>query len=510
MRLSNKHANVQSVEFLDFTGGLNTARAIEAIEFNELGRCINMELNGSQLVTVSGTAQLLEKEDVQFTDCTYDTINSLLLICGNEYDANNELTGRFVYKVNPDGTGFTKLGELTGSVTPGFAAWEDGVLIASGGKLQYWNGTTLETLTDSPTTCNGVFTSHGRVIVYYGDTVHYSAVGDESNWTEDDNDDSASKWLQVGYKDGGTIVGAVNLAQDILVFKSNNSAYHIAGQFPDWQVREISRNVDNKGHRAAIALTNSALILGRSMVQAITPTDDYGEMRATNLAHKVESYVKQLPSKVKLRFVAPLNQVWFMSGDRRFLFFDVAHQCFFEREYNVEAVDVCYKGDAVFVLKAHELCYLDNGQEMTDGGDLLHWVMDAKTLISQNDYLVKRVRVDITPMFQIYADIRFYVAHILLSDLVPKEAHLIWHDHTKIYHNKRFLVHQPITAVYINSDEIYDNDFEIYKNDTYIKSMVYVRRDKRQIDRHKAIRVYGKGSGGRFTLNRINCEIVEV
>jgi hypothetical protein len=509
MRLSNKHANVQSLDFIDFTGGLNTARAIETIDFNELGRSINMELSGNQLVTVSGTAQLMENEGVQFTDCTFDNINNLILICGKEYEGD-VLTGRFVYKVSPDGTGFTKLGELTGSITPGFAVWESGVLIASGGKLQYWNGSTLETLADSPANCNGVFTSHGRVIVYYSDTVHYSAVGDETSWTDDPNDASSSKWLQVGYKDGGTIVGAVNLAQDILVFKSNNSAYHIAGQYPDWQVREISRNVDNKGHRAAISLTNSSLVLGRSMVQAIAPTDDYGEMRAANLAQKIESNIKALPDIVKLRFVAPLNQVWFMSGERRFLFFDVAHQAFFMREYNKEAVDVCYKGDTVFVLKEHELCYLDNGLDMLDGGELLRWAINAKTLVSQNDYLVKRVRVDITPLFQTYSDVRFYVGRIQLNDLVPKEANQIWHDYTKIYHNKRYIIRQPASAIYINSDEVYDNENEIYNNDTHIKSMVYVRKDKRQIDRNKAIRVYAKGSGGRFTLNRINCEIVEV
>lgn len=510
MRLSNKHANVQAVDYMDFTGGLNIAKAIETIEFNELGRCINLELNGNQLQTVSGTAVLLTDETIHFTDCTYDTINSLIVLCGIEYDENEVMTGRYVYTVKTDGTDLTKRGTLTGDITPGFAVWESGVLIASGGKLQYWNGTTLETLTNSPSVCNGVFTSHGRVVVYYGDTVKYSAVGDETNWTEDDNDDSSSKFLQVGYKDGGTIISVVNLAQDILVFKDNNTAYHIAGQFPEWQVREISRNVEDKGYRSTVALTNSALVLGRTALNAITPTDDYGEMRATNLAQKVEPNIKSLQSNIKLRFVAPLNQVWFMSGYRRFLFFDVAHQAFFEREYNVEAVDVCYKGDTVYVLKEHEICYLDNGLDMTDGGDLLHWVMDAKTLVSNNDYLVKRVRVDITPLFQTYADVRFYVGHIQITDLVPKEANQIWHDYTKIYHNRRQIKSQPITQIYINGDEIYDNDFEIYKNDTYIKSMAYVRRDKRQIDRHKAIRVHGKGSGGRFTLDRINCEIVEV
>jgi len=511
MRLSNKHANVQAVDYQDFTGGLNVEKAIETIELNELNRCVNFELNGSQLAAVSGTTALKTDDTIEFTDMFYDRINNLIILCGLEPDDEDEtVQHHFVYTIKTDGTSLTKLDELTGNITPCFASWEDGVLIASGGKLQYWNGTTLTTINTSPTHCNGVYVSHGRVIVYYDDILHYSAVGDETNWTEDDNDDSASKWLQVGYKDGGQIVSVISLSQDILAFKSTHSAYHVAGQFPGWQVREISRNVDTKSWRSAISLTNSAIVLGRSMLQALAPTDDYGEMHSTNIAQKIVSYIQALPSEIKLRFVAPLNQVWFMTGNRKFLFLDVTHQSFFMREYNRDTVDVCTKGDTVFVLKKHELCYLDNDPSMLDSNEPLRWEMYGKTLVSNNDYLVKRARADITPLFQTYANVNFFVGHIRLSDLVPKEAQQIYHDYTYIYHSRRPIKSQPINAVYINSDEIYENDYEIYNNETYIKSMAYVRRDRRQIDRHPAIKVYGKGSGGRFILNRINFEIVEV
>ena len=130
--------------------------------------------------------------------------------------------------------------------------------------------------------------------------------------------------------------------------------------------------------------------------------------------------------------------------------------------------------------------------------------------MSYNDYLVKRVRVDVTPYFQNYADIRFWVGHVLVSDIVPKEALQIWHDFTQLYHSKRQIKSKPIADIYSNGDGIYDNDDEIYGNATFLKSIAYLRQTKRQVDRHKAIKVHGKGHGGRFILNLINFELVEV
>lgn len=501
MRLSSKHSNPQMIEYTDFSGGLNTTNAIEAIETNELSRCVNLELMGNLLKTVSGTADIYRSDTLHFSDMFYDTINDLLVVCTSD---------RKVFTIKTDGTGLTERGTLSGRLAPVFVAWEDGVLIASGGHLQYLNGAELLTLTGSPEVCNGVFVSHGRVIVYYDDILKYSAVGDETDWTEDSNMDSSSKWQQVGYKDGGKITNVVNLSADILVFKSNNTAFHIAGQYPDWEQSEISRNINSKGWRAAIALTSSAIVLGESSLQAITTTDDYGEMKATDMGVKIQDDIKAIPSSVKLRYIAPLNQVWMITGEKTFMFLDVEHVAFFERKYNTAAVDACYHQDTVFVLKDNAICCLNNAADMRDDGEPLGWNMRAKTLVSYNDYLVKRVRVDITPFFQNYADVRFWVGHVKLAELVPKEALQIWHDYTTLYHSKRYIKSVAIADIYSNGDEVYDNDDEIYKNPTYLKSVAYIRQTKRQIDRLKGIKVYGKGSGGRFILNLINFEIVEV
>ena len=59
MRLSNKHANVQTVAYSDFSGGLNTTDAPETIATNELTRSVNVEIYKGQLKTVAGTDEYI-------------------------------------------------------------------------------------------------------------------------------------------------------------------------------------------------------------------------------------------------------------------------------------------------------------------------------------------------------------------------------------------------------------------------------------------------------------------
>ena len=74
--------------------------------------------------------------------------------------------------------------------------------------------------------------------------VRYSGVGDETNWVEDTNDDSSAKFLEVGYKDGGKLFGMINLSSDVLLVKDNRRLYRLNGEYPNWSLNEVSRNVE--------------------------------------------------------------------------------------------------------------------------------------------------------------------------------------------------------------------------------------------------------------------------
>src|SRR5690606_10776593 len=129
--------------------------------------------------------------------------------------------------------------------------------------------------------------------------------------TSDDN--SSSQWLQVGYKDGGKITGVCTLSSDTIIFKSNQHAYHLAGKFPNWVLSEIGRTIGCKGEGCCVSLGNTVLALGLNMLQAITVTDSYGDMMATEVSRKISGDVRAMGA-IRLRYIAPLNQVWMLNG----------------------------------------------------------------------------------------------------------------------------------------------------------------------------------------------------
>lgn len=500
-RLSVKHQNQRIIEYKDFTGGLNTSNAEEMIAPNELSHAVNVEIDKATgvLRTVAGTITMLEVEDGAFTDFAYDKLGQCFVICSADGT---------VYSC--DGETVTDVGKLTGNTTPAFTLWDKGLLLASGGKLQYFHEGTLETLDESPEVCNGVFVKDGRIWVYYEDRLHVSGIGDPHGWETDADDQSTSQYLDIGYKDGGHIVGVVALSSDILIIKSNGHVFHLSGQFPDWAVREVSREVSCKGFRSCVGLINEAIILGDTLLQSIATTDTYGDMKARELSRKVRNNILNLPQKVKLRYVSPLNQIWFVDGTSRLLSLDVDTGGYYERQFSSEVMDVCTSGDTVYVLKSGRLQRLD-WSSVTDDGLPLQWRWKGKTLVSNNEYLVKRGRVDITPLSDNYIDCRFYIGKAVLYGIVPKSSQVLYRDYTPLFHNNRGLyTNTKQQPVYANSDEIYENPDYLFGNETELYSLNMFRTDKRFIERMRGVKIESIGQGGQLMFNGLNCELAEV
>ena len=247
--LSTKHARQQQVSIADFSGGLNTSSSMAGIQPNQLSEVLNMELDSvtNRLKTVAGTVDVMAVSGVTLWAAAWDEINKKMILVD---------TAKRVYATNLTGGIGSSLGTLTGSLYPVTANWENGLLIASGGKLQYYNGTALVTLTNSPNS-NSVYTRASRVVVTTGNEVHYSAVGDETDWTEDSNSDASSVWVEAGYKDGGQFIGMVNLSSDILILKNNRRVYRLSGEYPDWAIAEVSRNVECVGRRSFASIAGN-------------------------------------------------------------------------------------------------------------------------------------------------------------------------------------------------------------------------------------------------------------
>lgn len=480
MRLSVKHANQQTAEYMDFSGGLNTSNASEMISPNELSRAINVEIDKSTglLRTTAGTRDVFTKEGVNFSDVWYDRLGDSFVICGKDKKI-------YCYKDSE----CKEIGTLTGGKTPNFALWEDGVLIASGGKLQYFKQGKVETMSNSPAECNGVFVKDGRVWTYCKDRIDVSGVGDENAWTSDVDDISSAQWLEVGYKNGGEIMGIVALSSDALVIKDNGYVFRVQGSFPNVTPSEVSREVTCKGNVPAVALVNDAIILGKNSVQDVSTTNNYGDMQANNIGVKVEGDIAALPEHTKLRYIPPLNQVWFITGDRRFLFLDIRTGGFFEREFNSPVMDVCYKGNEVYVLKQNKLQKLDE-TSTKDDGEPIRWYFKGKTLTAHYEYVVKRGVIEVTPLEGKPIDCRFWIGEAMIKARTIREGYV-----------------KPLQS---NSVEVYGNLSEVYGNMTEVFALEVYRTTLRFIERLPAIKVECQGEDGQMMFNRIKFDYAEV
>ena len=94
-------------------------------------------------------------------------------------------------------------------------------------------------------------------------------------------------------------------------------------------------------------------------LQSIQTTQEYGDMKPTNIGSKVASKIANLPSNTKLRYVPPLNQVWCIGENGYVLVLDCNTSAFFQRKFNSVIVDVLSINNDVYVIKEKTVCKLN-------------------------------------------------------------------------------------------------------------------------------------------------------
>ena len=386
MRLMSKHGEAQrAIIKADFTGGLNTSMSIEDIGENQLADVLNMEVdhNNAKLRVVSGTSDILVAEDIYAA--IYDSINGVILVV---------TTDKEVYLADFDGhISGNSLGKLTGELYPKYAAWEDGVLIASGGQLQYFNGSML-LLIDSPQADN-VFIRAGRVVVASGSILRYSAVGAETNWLDDSNVESASKFIETGYKDGTNLISAVPLSNNILVVKSNGICYRLVDEYPRWTLVQVATEIDCRGRLSCCAVGEDVFILGEDKAHFVQSTV-YGNVKPEDIAALVRSEVLKLPKNAVVKYIAPLSQIWCIGHNGVVMVFDTVTKSWYKRQFNSEVLDAFSAGEEVYIVKPDRISKLD-ADTSKDNGEYLNWRFLTQRLVSHHNYLLKRSQVTITP-----------------------------------------------------------------------------------------------------------------
>lgn len=551
MNLSSKHQQ-NIVTYGDFTGGLNTTTVPDMIAENQMADCVNMEFNRTTgaLQTCCGTATVFKCPDTITIDkLFYDEVNNVFLFTDNNTKA--------VYKsclVDMDGThGYDRerLGYLSGDKTPTAVMWDNGLVIASGGRLQYWDGSSLTTIkitfademnsysweligdtlpdgktaskfeldktytkdedyvlyndeyylckethtsvSDSPIKCNGVFVKNGRVYTWENYRLHASGIGDVRCWYDVSGDDSTAKWVDIGYKEGeheqAHIAGACALSSDIVIIKNDGKVYRLAGDYPDWTLKEIARNITVLNPQCFTAVQDGVFIVGREGMFFLQTTVDYGDVRPTNVANGILSLLSTLSvDESWVKFLPALNQIWIAGYEDKFICFDLSFKAFFQRKFYSAVNDICaYKG--YFMLtREHSVTELFDGtyqdEKYSDGETNMEWSVVAKSHTSFYDFLLKRIRIAYVPLLDSFSAAQFLTANDKIKiDLLEAQK---------------------------KSPEVYTDDNLIFSDDSYLFPMDTQFATKWVVYRNKIFGVNLKGEGSAVMLNKMDLAVAEV
>lgn len=495
MQLSTKHPAGQLVEYADFTGGLNTAISVESIGQNELAVAVNVEIDKATglLRTSYGFDRVAYDSARTFDRLMHDKAGKTLVVTDTSGNVYRFSSGNLVL-----------VGKLTGTSHARCAQWEDGLVIASGGRLQYLHGGTLETISESPARCSGVIVREGRIWTWNAHTIYMSDIGYEHGWKTDTNVASSAQWIEVGYKDTGDIVDLVPTLSTVLVFKDSGYLYRVDGQFPGWSATQIASQVYLDHVGCAVPIGPGIVALGHGKLFSVAPSNEYGEAKAQAMSDKVDREIGRLGADAFLRYVPEENSLWMVSARNLVLVFDISAGAFFYRRYSSAVRDVVCMGKDIYTLREHSLCKQNSNALLLDEGEAMPWAFECKALASQNYLLLKRIIADTTPLFSgNTVDQRFWVGGAMLKGSVPHEGTL-W---DKEMWSKSTLLTAPL-----ETEPTGENKFSSFFSDAhaYIDTPKTYRAECRCVERRRCLRVRAEGSGGATIFNRIAMDVAEV
>ncbi len=151
-----------------------------------------------------------------------------------------------------------------------------------------------------------LLTQNGRLCVPQGSNLYFSGAGDFYNWSWGSHIDAL--FVEIGYKDGGSINYAVLVLDSIIIFKDNGSIYRLAGNYPEWNVTKLGE-VDNITSRALN--WGSKIIFGSTEgIKQISATEYYGDFMLSDYQN-----IMQDKNIIDISLCSSRNNIIFISNN---------------------------------------------------------------------------------------------------------------------------------------------------------------------------------------------------
>ena len=381
MKLARR-TSCRTIDFSNLVGGINVSMLPDVIDDDEMQVCNNF-LYGVD-------SKILQKRgglSAPFATYPSDVLKSY-------YDF--ELNRHLVFLKN--GSAYASLnfgtavfiGVLSGTSRPMCCRFDSKVFVASGGKLQYFDGnSTLVTIANAPL-ADFVFVREGRIVCFktQDDMARYSGTGDGTFWTEDPNDDSSASWIEIGYKDDGDLIDAVSMANDIFFFKSNGFIYKLSGEYPDWSVDKVAEDSGLDTRLCATHIGDDVAFVGRRGLKTLYGVSSYTDIATKDIGDKFNSLITSSYSQPRVWNIYKHHSLFINPNcGNKLVVYNYDLQACTTLTFPFEVVDVFETSTSIVIVSPRSFYYFDR-QYLTDNGTPITYRILTKRHITVYDRLL--------------------------------------------------------------------------------------------------------------------------
>lgn len=461
-RLASKSLNTQYIDFSDMSGGWNCRDAEENIAVNELADVTNMTYADAKgrLRLRRGTGAALHTFDSAIDGMVW--YNSKLCI----------VSGGKLWQWDDGGTGsISEIGPVAGAARPSFQEFGGELYIATGAKLQKFDGTALSTIEGSYEDTAGLFMRDGRLCCWrsneeFADYIYASYVGDPSTWTvpSGERTDADPVEIQIGYKMAGKIMAVVPMLSDLIIFKETLVMRLVGGLINTEGIYEIARDINITNKWSVANVGGSLFYIDKTKgAQILEGVDTYGDILPGDTLQKVNPYIRENldDANCRLWHLKMRNIIVFGMGDARCI------PAYYSFGDGIPALKWEFASDIRDVVEPdRERLYIALGNklhgltgEFDDGKDGIAHEWKTKRITGPSFYLLKRIALDASTDIELPSNVplELYINESKYLEMIFGNS-----DGTPVYGNTSAVLGNNNPAMLVLQ---YRNDFT--KHQTY-------------------------------------------
>lgn len=260
-------------------GGVDYSVPMQDLDPTKLFVATNLyyDINDGKLKTRPGLVRVTDTAIPDLRDVYVETVQGTQYVLVTSTTKLYKLVGSSLVEIGA-------LSNTSGTAVTTVAAFIDNLYIASGAKLQKWDGTTLYTdggaWSPGAPDCGIVIAKSARLFVNDVDTKDLIKASGVINDTTFAYPDGIT--FRAGWRDGDGVVAMHPLADDLVIFKGPNkrSIHVLKGIYPNWDMVEIVRGSGAIATKAINRVGADVLVLDRDGLNSVSGTIEYGDFRA--------------------------------------------------------------------------------------------------------------------------------------------------------------------------------------------------------------------------------------